>query len=62
MSAQEIDELRKRQNEEIQQSTLRGARITFTPEGVQIPDNIITNILADIPDIWAKKRLMNVGY
>jgi len=61
ITAQEIDDIRKRQKEEMEQSALRGARITFTPEGVQIPDNIIANILADIPSTWARKAINERG-
>jgi len=61
ITAQEIDEIRKRQKEEMEQTSLRGARITFTPEGVQIPDNIISNILADIPATWARKSINERG-
>jgi len=61
ITAQEIDEIRKQQKEEMEQSALRGARITFTPEGVQIPDNIIANILADIPATWASKAINERG-
>jgi len=61
LTVQEVDDIRKQQKEEMQQSSLRGARIAFTPEGVQIPDNIIANILADIPATWAKKAINERG-
>jgi len=60
-SPQEIDELRQRQKEEVDQTSLRGARLIFNPEDSDIPDNIIANILADIPEVWAMKAIEERG-
>lgn len=61
ISPQEIDELRQRQKDEVNQASLRGARLFFSPEDTDIPDNIIANILADIPEVWALKAIEERG-
>lgn len=62
MTPQEIDELRQKQKQELEQSLARGAKIIYTREGKGLlPNNLMQTVLGDIAVVWATKAIEERG-
>lgn len=58
---QEINEIRRKQNDELKRANLRGLQVTFSPRKSKIPLSVIKNVLFDIPKVWALKAINERG-
>ncbi len=61
LGAEQISELQKRMEEEIQQATSGEALISLRLDKKELPKEVAERLLADIPQIWADRTLHQKG-
>lgn len=61
LTAERINELQKRLNEEIDQATSGEALLTLRLNKKELPKDVVDNLLNDIPAIWAERAMKEKG-
>lgn len=62
ISVEEVNQLQEKMKIELQQASVRSARISFTPHrSIDLPENIINKVLLDVPRVWTTKAIEDDG-